>query len=181
MQAALTNPRRWWNINSNVPKSIKNMRNFMDRQWEREEEEVVAQKSHKYQLVPRRRFHGPFDTVALGLSGCSNTPERIVSPLSPPFTLLALSFDELFGQVDRCPAASLVGRMGFVVVAWCIVGACSPLVQTRVACWVHERGPGSSETPTDTEGRAGGGGGGAYGWPRRRFGQGRGWFSRGQS
>lgn len=79
----------------------------MDRQWEREEEEeVVAQKSHKYQLVPRRRFHGPFDTVALGLSGCSNTPERIVSPLSPPFTLLALSFDELFGQVDRCPAAS---------------------------------------------------------------------------
>lgn len=85
----------------------------MDRQWEREEEqekeeeeEIVAQKSHKYQLVPRRRFHGPFDTVALGLSGCSNTPERIVSPLSLPFTLLALSFDELFGQVDRCPAAS---------------------------------------------------------------------------
>lgn len=113
-------------------------RNLVERNlnWMgKREEEVVAQNCHKYQLVPRRRFHGPFDTVALVLSGCSNTRENSHSSLFLSSTLPSLSFHKLFGQVDRCPAASrsvrLVGRMGFVVVAWCIVGACSPLVQAE--------------------------------------------------
>lgn len=152
----------------NKPVNTRSKFNQTDHEeWERRSKACRAKVTHKYQLVPRWCFHGPFDTMDRGLAGCSKPPR--VNPLRHPGeSSYPRASEQLVVPLLRL--VCLAGRIGFVVVAWCIVDAGFVPRSGRDACWVHEKGPGLSETPmhrTRPEGR-----------PRRRFGQGRGRFPR---
>ena len=72
-----------------------------------------AKVTHKYQLVPRWRFHGPFDTVARGLSlgvqkaGTSGGELAASSSLSLSLSLpFSASLDP---EIGCCPASLSLG------------------------------------------------------------------------